>query len=135
MHKMTIKVGSDRNFCIVFSVFFFILSLFQYSAEKKYFYFLLFLSLTMLLIGLLMPNLVTRLNYAWCHFGMLLQRVVSPIVLAIIFYALITPIGILMSIFKQKPINTKWRKPNIKTFWQQKITEKNTELDTFKNQF
>jgi archaellum biogenesis protein FlaJ (TadC family) len=66
---------------------------------------------------------------------MLLQKIISPIVLAIIFYALITPIGILMLIFQQRPINMQWPKPRIRTFWQQKIKDKNTELDTFKNQF
>lgn len=135
MQKNTIKVGSDKNFCIVFSIFFLLLSIFQYSADKRFFYFFIFLSIVVLLIGLFKPKIVTRLNYAWCNFGMLLQRIISPIVLAIIFYALITPIGILMSIFKQKPINIQWRKKNIKTFWQQKITEKNTKIDTFKNQF
>ena len=53
----------------------------------------------------LAPAALTPLNRAWMHFGALLHRVTSPVILAILFFAIITPFGIAMRLFGRRPLS------------------------------
>jgi hypothetical protein len=57
------------------------------------------------LAALLMPAVLAPLNRLWFKFGMLLHRVVSPLVMGMLFYVVVTPIGLLMRLFGKRPLN------------------------------
>ena len=86
-----------------------------------------------LLITLLFPKALHPLNRVWHQFGLLLGRIISPIVLAVLFYGVITPISVITRLFGRDPLRLK-AKANVKTFWIARQTGESLS-DSFKNQF
>ena len=73
------------------------------------------ISFIFLVLGLLNSKLLTPLNLAWVKFGELLGRIVAPIVMAIIYFVIITPIGLFMRLIGKDLLNTKFSKDN--SYW------------------
>ena len=121
--------SSNRSFGIVFFVFFLIISLFPLLNDNDIRYWSLILSIIFLVLGLLNSNFLTPLNNLWFKFGIFLGKVISPIVMGIIFFIIVTPIGIIMKILKKDLLNLKFN--NKKTYW----IEKNGPKSKMKNQF
>ena len=121
--------SSNRSFGIVFFVFFLIISLFPLLNDNDIRYWSLILSIIFLILGLLNSNFLTPLNNFWFKFGILLGKVISPFIMGIIFFIIVTPIGIIMKIFKKDLLNLKFN--NKKTYW----IEKNGPKSKMKNQF
>lgn len=61
-------------------------------------------SIVFAILAIAAPNLLTPLNRAWMQFGALLHRIVSPIVLAVLFFVVITPFGLVMRVMKRDPL-------------------------------
>ena len=74
-------------------------------------------------------KILNPLNKLWFKFGILLGKIVSPLVMGIIFFLVVTPIGILMKILKKDLLNLKFN--NKETYW----IEKNEPKSKMKNQF
>jgi hypothetical protein len=89
----------------------------------------LIISLVFLVLGILKSNLLTPLNKIWFKFGILLGGVISPIVMGLIFFLLLTPISLVLKLFKKDILNLKIN--NSKTYW---IT-KSGPKSKMKNQF
>jgi len=121
--------SSNRSFGVVFFVFFLIISLFPLLNDNDIRYWSLILSIIFLVLGLLNSNLLTPLNNFWFKFGILLGKVISPFIMGIIFFIIVTPIGIIMKILKKDLLNLKFN--NKKTYW----IEKNGPKSKMKNQF
>jgi hypothetical protein len=121
--------SSNRSFGIVFFVFFLIISLFPLLNDNDIRYWSLILSIIFLVLGLLNSNFLTPLNNLWFKFGILLGKVISPFIMGIIFFIIVTPIGIIMKILKKDLLNLKFN--NKKTYW----IEKNGPKSKMKNQF
>ena len=121
--------SSNRSFGIVFFVFFLIISLFPLLNGNDIRYWSFILSITFLVLGILNSNLLTPLNNLWFKFGILLGKVISPFIMGIIFFIIVTPIGIIMKILKKDLLNLKFN--NKKTYW----IEKNGPKSKMKNQF
>jgi len=121
--------SSNRSFGVVFFVFFLIISLFPLLNDNDIRYWSLILSIIFLVLGLLNSNLLTPLNNLWFKFGILLGKVISPFIMGIIFFIIVTPIGIIMKILKKDLLNLKFN--NKKTYW----IEKNGPKSKMKNQF
>ena len=126
---ITKNKSSNRSFGIVFFVFFLIISLFPLLNDNDVRYWSLILSIIFLVLGLLNSNLLTPLNNLWFKFGILLGKVISPFIMGTIFFIIVTPIGIIMKIFKKDLLNLKFN--NKKTYW----VEKNDPKSKMKNQF
>jgi hypothetical protein len=86
-------------------------------------------SFVFLILGLFNSNILTPLNRLWFKFGILLGKFISPLIMGIIFFLVVTPIGILMKIFKKDLINLKF--DNSKSYW----IEKTEPKSNMKNQF
>ena len=84
--KNKIKIGSNRSFGVVFFIVFFLISIYPLFNNGSVYYWLLFLSLAFLILGLLNSKLLNPLNFIWFKFGILLGRIVSPIIMGIIFF-------------------------------------------------
>lgn len=123
------KIGSIRSFGIVFFIVFLIISLYPLLNDGNIRIWSLIVSVIFLILGLLKSKLLSPLNYIWYKFGLLLGKIISPLVLIIIFFIVVTPIGILMRILGKDLLNLKYN--NKKTYW----VEKSGPKSKMKNQF
>tara|TARA_B100000282_G_C31289610_1_gene290387 strand:- start:20 stop:403 length:384 start_codon:yes stop_codon:yes gene_type:complete len=124
-----VKIGSNKSFGIVFFIVFFIISIYPLLSHNEIRLWSLIISIIFLVLGLLNSKLLTPLNKVWFKFGILLGKIVSPLVMGIIFFFVVTPIGILMRILKKDLLNLKFNKKT--TYW----IEKNDLKSKMKNQF
>ena len=124
-----IKIGSNRSFGIVFCIVFLIIATYPLINNGELRIWSLILSLVFLILGLLNSKILYPLNKIWFKFGLLLGRIVSPLVMAIIFFLVVTPIGLLMRILNKDLLNLKFNKS--KSYW----IEKNEQKSKMKNQF
>jgi len=124
-----IKINSNRSFGIVFFVVFILVALYPliYSGEIRIWS--LVLSLIFLILGLLNSKILTPLNKIWFKFGIILGKIISPIIMGVIFFLVVTPIGLLMRLLGKDLLNLKYNKN--KSYW----IEKKGPKSKMKNQF
>ena len=124
-----IKIGSNRSFGIVFFIVFLLISIYPLLNKESINLWFLIISIIFLILGLLNSAILSPLNKLWFKLGILLGKIVSPLVMGLIFFCVVTPIGLLMKLFKKDPLNLKFN--NKKSYWIEK-----TELKSkMKNQF
>ena len=126
---MKIKIGSNRNFGIVFSIFFLIIALWPIKNNLDIRYWALFISITFLLLGILNSKLLTPLNKIWFKFGIFLGNFIAPLIMGFVFFFVVTPISILLKIFKKDVLSLK--KNNKATYWK----KKSEYVTSMRNQF
>ena len=127
-----IKLGSNKSFGIVFFIFFFIISIYPVLYSEDIRIWSLIISFSFLVLGLINSRLLTPLNRLWFKFGIYIGRFVSPVVIGIIFFALITPISILSKIFKRDELNLR-RNTDKNSYW--KIREVEVDKKSFERQY
>ena len=124
-----IKIGSNRSFGIVFCIVFFFIALYPLTYGEEIRLWSLIISLFFLFLGLINSKILNPLNKLWFKFGIFLGKVISPIIMGIIFFFVVTPIGLIMRIFGKDVLNLKFSKN--KTYW----IEKSGPKSKMKNQF
>ena len=124
-----IKISSNRNFGIVFFVVFLLIALYPLTYGGEIRIWLLIISTIFLILGLLNSKILTPLNKIWFKFGILLGKIVSPLIMGIIFFLVVTPIGFIMRLLGKDVLNLKYNKN--KSYW----IEKNGPKSKMKNQF
>lgn len=127
--KESIKLPSNRNFGLVFSIFFLIISFYPLIFQKNLNKWALILSITFLILGLMNSNLLSPLNKVWFKFGIILGKIISPIVLFLIFFLVMTPISIYLKLIKKDIL--KLKKNNENTYWIPKEKSNSTMKDQF----
>ena len=120
---------TNRSFGIVFFIVFLIVSLWPLLNNDQIRYWALFVSILFLLLGIINSKVLTPLNKIWFKFGILLGKIVSPLVLAIIFFLVVTPTGLIMRILGKDLLKLKNNKN--KTYW----IKKENNFSNMKNQF
>ena len=126
---MKIKIASNRSFGIVFFVVFLLIGFWPILSGNELRILSILISLIFLILGILNSKVLTPLNKAWFRFGVFLGNFVSPIIMGIIFFLVVTPIGLLMKLLGKDLINLK--KNNEKTYW----IQRNKIKSSMKNQF
>ena len=96
-----IKKKDNITFGILFFVFFLIFGLYPLKSFGSLRIWSVVLSVAFLIITIIKPNLFTYLNRLWIKFGMLLGKIISPIVMGLVFFFVVTPIGILVRVLKK----------------------------------
>ena len=129
MNQNDIKIGSNRSFGVVFFIVFLVISLYPLLSNENIRIWSLVISIIFLVLGLLNSKLLNPLNKIWFKFGLLLGKIISPIVMGIIFFFVVTPIAILMKLLRKDLINLKFNKN--KTYW----IDKSGPKSKMKNQF
>ena len=124
-----IKIGSNKSFGIVFFIVFFIIALFPLINNSEIRVWAVIISLIFLILGLINSKILTPLNKAWFKFGIFLGKIISPLIMGIIFFLVVTPIGLLMKMLKKDLLNLKFNKH--KSYW----IEKSEPKSKMKNQF
>ena len=126
---MVKKKSSNRSFGLLFFVVFFLIGILPLFNENDYRLWSLIISIIFLILGLLNSKLLNPLNNLWIKFGEILGRFISPIVLSIVFFLILTPIGLFMRLIGKDLLKTKFSK--IGSYWIKR--EKN--ISTMKKQF
>ena len=129
MKKNNIKIGTNKSFGIVFFLFFLIVSLFPLFKNENIRVWSLIIAIIFLILGLLNSKFLTPLNKIWFKFGILLGSFVSPIIMGIVFFVIVTPTSIIMRVLGKNLLNLK--KGNKKTYW----VERSKIQSKMKNQF
>ena len=124
-----IEISSNRSFGIVFFVFFLIISLWPLKIGQDIRLWSLVISIIFLLLGLFNSKLLTPLNRIWFKFGLLLGKVVSPVIMGVVFFFVVTPTGLIMKFLGKDLLNLK--KSKSKSYW----VEKKNENTSMKKQF
>jgi len=124
-----IKIGSNKSFGIVFFIFFSIVSVFPLLKDGNIRIWSLIIAIIFLILGLLNSKILTPLNKIWFKFGILLSSFVSPLVMGIVFFGIVTPTSLIMKVLGKNLLNLK--KGNKKTYW----IERSVIKSKMKNQF
>ena len=110
-----VKISSNRSFGIVFFVVFLIIALYPLINDGNIRLWSLIVSLAFLALGLLNSKFLSPLNKIWFKFGLFLGKIISPIVMGIIFFLVVTPTGLIMKLLRKDLLNLKFN--NNKTYW------------------
>jgi len=124
-----IKISSNRSFGIVFFIVFLLIALYPLLKDNDLRIWSLVISFIFLILGLINSKILTPLNRLWFKFGLLLGKFISPLIMGIIFFIVVTPIGIIMRLLKKDLLNLKYNKKE--TYWINKSGPKSK----MKNQF
>jgi hypothetical protein len=126
---MKIKRSSNKSFGIVFFIVFLLIGIWPILNNESYRFWALVISLVFLILGLTNSKLLTPFNILWFKLGILLGKIVSPVVMGIIFFFVVTPTAILMRLFKKDLLNLKYN--DSKSYW----IKKDEIKSKMKNQF
>ena len=118
---MKIKLPTNRNFGIVFFFIFLIISFYPLLNNDGIRYWSLFLSLIFLLLGLINSRFLTPFNKLWGRFGLMMGIIINPIIMSLIFFAVVTPTAYLLRLIGKDVLHLK--KNNDKSYWKKRIAE------------
>ena len=124
-----VKIGSNRSFGIVFFVVFLIIAIYPLINSGELRLWSLIISIIFLVLGLVNSKNLNPLNKLWFKFGIFLGKIISPIIMGIIFFLVVTPIGLLMRLLNKDLLNLKFN--NSHSYW----IEKTNPKSKMKNQF
>lgn len=124
-----IKISSNRSFGVVFFVVFLLIAFYPLLNNNEIRLWSLIVSVLFLILGILNSKILSPLNKVWFKFGLLLGKIISPIIMGVIFFLVVTPIGFIMKLLGKDLINLKFN--NEKSYW----IEKSGPKSKMKNQF
>ena len=124
-----VKIGSNRSFGIVFFIVFLLIAFYPLINQGDIRIWSVLISLLFLILGIINSKILTPLNKVWFKFGIFLGKLISPIVMGIIFFLVVTPIAFLMRMLNKDLLNLKFNKKS--SYW----IEKTDPKSTMKNQF
>ena len=110
------KKSSNKSFGILFFVVFLGLGLWPLTNDNNPNIYLIILSIIFLILGLLNSKLLSPLNSFWIKFGELLGKIIAPVVMAFIYFLILTPISLMVRLFGKDLLGLKFTK-QIKTYW------------------
>lgn len=124
-----IEQPTEKSFGIVFSIIFLLTAIFFFKSNFIFYFFCLLFLLT-LLITVSKPSILKKPNHLWFKFGLFLGKIVSPIVMLILYCLIMIPFGILANFFRKDPLERQFKK-NVSTYW----IKRDLDIGSFKNQF
>ena len=125
-----IKLGSNRSFGIVFFVVFLLIATYPLLDQGDLRVWSLIISFLFLILGLFNSKILTPLNKLWFKFGLFLGKIISPIIMGIIFFVVVTPTGVVMRLLGKDILKLKLNKEK-SSYWIKKEGPKSK----MKNQF
>jgi hypothetical protein len=129
MNSQNIKISSNKSFGIVFFLVFLIISIFPLFKDGNIRIWSLIIAIIFLILGLMNSKILTPLNKIWFKFGIVLGGFISPIVMGVVFFVIVTPTALIMKVLDKNLLNLK--RDNKKTYW----IEESKIKSKMKNQF
>ena len=121
--------STNRSFGFVFFIVFLIIGVYPLFNQGEIRFWSLIISFIFLTLGILNSKILTPLNNIWFKFGIILGKIISPFIMLVIFFFVVTPIGLLMRFMGKDLLKLKFS--NNKTYW----IEKKGQVSKMKNQF
>ena len=127
-----IKISANRSFGVVFFFVFLIIGIYFFLKHSHFSFVIFGISTIFLILGIFNSKLLFPFNYVWFKFGVLLSRIMSPIILGLVFFLVVTPIAIIAKVFGKDFLRLNKKKNKKKTtYW---IVEKDINK-SMKDQF
>ena len=123
------KISSNRSFGILFCIVFAIIAVWPIFNDGALRIWPIPISLIFLILGLFKSKLLNPLNIVWVKFGELLGRIIAPLVMAIIYFIIVTPIGLFMRLIGKDLLNIKFTKNS--SYW----IKRKKNISSMKRQF
>ena len=123
------KINSNRSFGIVFFLVFILIAFYPIINQGEVRVWSIFISLFFLILGIMNSSILTPLNKLWFKLGIFLGKIISPLIMGIIFFIVVTPIGLFMRLIGKDLLNLKLN--NDKSYWIQKTGPKSKMKDQF----
>ena len=124
------KKSNNRSFGILFFIVFLILGLYPTLKGNSPNIYFIFISIPFIILGLINSKILTPLNNAWIKLGEILGMIIAPIVMAIIYFFILTPISIVVRIFGKDLLSIKFNK-QVNTYW----INRKKNINSMKKQF
>jgi len=129
-NHIEVKMSSEKGFGLVFAVVFFLIGFFPVMNAGTVRLWALIVAFGFLVLAYLAPRLLSVPNKLWFKLGMALGAVVAPIVMALVYFVSIVPIGLIIRLTGKDPLRRKLDQ-NAKTYW----IERDQPVGTMKDQF
>ena len=126
---MSNKKNSNRTFGILFFLLFLLVGFWPITSHENLRWWSIVISLIFLFLGYINSSLLTPLNKIWIKIGEQLGKVIAPIVMAIIYFVVITPIAILLKLFRKDLLKIKFNSTT--TYW----VKRDKKFGSMKRQF
>ena len=128
------RLPSNKSVGLLFSIVFLCLAIysFVYYGMNNYFYSFIAVSIFLFIITFVYPPFLTPLNKFWMGIAYYGSKIISPVVLALIFFLIITPVAVITRVFGRDEL--KLSKKNKKSYWINRIPN-GPEAKSFKNQY
>jgi len=125
------KIPTNKNFGYTFTIVFFIISLYFVVFTYNITFFIIFLlvSITFLSVTLAKPYLLAKPNLIWFKFGILISKIINPLILGLLFYIIFTPISLWFKIIKRDVLKTNFHSGS--SYWNKKIKYKSSMTNQF----
>ena len=121
---------NNKSFGILFFIIFLILGLYPTLKGNSPNIYFIFISIPFIILGLIDSKILTPLNNAWIKLGEILGMIIAPIVMAIIYFFILTPISIVVRIFGKDLLSIKFNK-QVNTYW----INRKKNISSMKKQF
>ena len=128
--NVKIKISSEKSFGIIFSIFFFILSIYPVFIQKNFNYIFFIISIILIPVSYFYSSLLKYPNFLWFKFGEFIGRVISPLVMLLIYLIVFFPIGLLYKLLNKDLLGLKIDK-NKNSYW----SDKKYFKSSMRNQF
>ena len=124
---------SLRKFGLTVGTVLLLIGIALYLFDKTSFIYFGGIGLILMLFGLVLPNMLKTINKIWMTFAIILGWFMSRVILIILFYLIITPIGFLSKIFRSDPLNRKWDS-SVSSYWEDREKQLSEQID-YERQF
>ena len=122
--------SSNRSFGLLFFVVFLIIGLWPIKNGESLNIYFLTASVIFLLLGLINSKLLSPLNKLWIKFGEILGIIIAPLVMALVYFVILTPVSLIVRIFGKDLLGLKFLKEK-ETYW----IKRKKNLGSMKKQF
>ena len=123
------SINSNKSFGILFFVVFFLYGIWPILSSNEIRIWSLSMGIIFLILGLLNSKLLTPFHNLWLKFGTLLGSIVSPIVMFLVYFVFITPLAVIIRLFRKDLLRKKFNKSP--SYW----IKRGKNIGTMKKQF
>jgi hypothetical protein len=122
--------SSNRSFGLLFFIVFIVVGLWPVIKGETANIYLILISLFFLIFGLINSKILSPFNKAWIKFGEILGLIIAPIIMALVYFIILTPISLIVRMFGKDLLGLKFLKKQ-DTYWIKRVKK----LGTMKKQF
>ena len=128
-----VKLLDNRIFGLVFSAIFFVIAFLPFILGGEYRLWALLVALVWAVPALFFPSILAPLNRLWAQFGLLMHKVVNPVLMALIFFLTVVPTGLVLKLLGKDPMRRKFDS-NVDSYWISRDPQSLTK-ESFDDQF